>query len=372
MSTSGRSQVSVRQALRDRCLTVASREDAPAVIRHLDASRGGIVFSSVGGISKGYAIQQRFPGLVIATDHREKEREARPATSQAPVALPPGDGTLLGALRPEKALEQLIEGQFDAGAHIGVIPGRVVHAEDSDSLKALIDLSNTLDREDVIVRVAIEYPWLRGPNAGQLINLLAASRHPVALSPADRRDPLDYKEVPEGLRQVTDALRDRVIIWKTDLAGIDALARGALATAIGVVAGLRHSSPPGGFGNKIDKTDPTPQIFLPNMLRYVRASHMHNDWFPSVQPWTCPCGACNGKPVDRFTGSASDLREAAAHNAIAITALHREIADLAAEDRPALWREKLEEAQAAHTELSVDIQRKVPFPPVLQYWLDNT
>ena len=286
--------------------------------------------------------------------------------------MPPTAGTLLNALSPEAALEQLVAGQFAARAHIGVIPGRVIRAEDSDSLKALFDLSNTLDRDDVIVRAAVAYPWLRRPNVGQLMDLLAGSRHPVALSPADKQDPLDNKEVPEGLRKVTDALRGKVIIWKTDLAGIDALARGALATAIGVVSTLRHSSPPGGFGQKIDKTDRTPQIFLPKLLRYVRASHMHNEWFPSVKPWTCPCGACNGRPVDRFTGSTPDLREAAAHNAIAITALHREIVALAAGHRPVLWREKLEGAQAAHTELSVYINRKVPFPPVLQYWLDNT
>jgi hypothetical protein len=351
---------------------MASRDDVSAVIRHLDASRGGIVFSSVGGISKGRAIQQKFPGLIIASDHRERDREARPATPDAPIALPPAGGTLLGELSLEEALEQFIAGQFAAGAHIGVVPGRVIHAEDSESMKALLDLSNRLDRDNVIVRVAVKYPWLRKPDVGQLIDLLGGSRHPVALSPADRRDPLENKGVPAGLRKVTDALGGKVIIWKTDLAGIDALARGALATAIGVVASLRHSSPPGGFGNKIDKTDPTPQIFLPKLLRYVRTSHMHNEWFPSVKPWTCDCGACNGKPVDRFSGSTSDLREAAEHNAIAITELHREIVALGAGHRAALWHEKLEAAQAAHTELSVYIERKVTFPSVLRYWLDNT
>ena len=92
MSTSGRSKVSVRQALRDRCLTVASREDASTVIRHLDASRGGIVFSSVSGISKGHTIQQKFPGLVIATDHRERDREERlqPPRRRSQCRRPPG------------------------------------------------------------------------------------------------------------------------------------------------------------------------------------------------------------------------------------------------------------------------------------------
>jgi hypothetical protein len=361
-----------RQALRDRCLTVASPDDAAAVIRYLDPRYGGIVFSSSGGFARGHAVKQMFPGLVIAADHRERDKEEKPATPAEPIALPNLEETLLAALGAENALDQFIENQLYAGAHIGVIPGRVIRAEDSDSLAALIEKANDVDRDDVIVRVAISHIWLRKTNVGQLNGLLARSRHPVALSPADKRDPMEAKGAPEGLRCVIDTHGDKIIVWKTDLAGIDALTRGALATAVGVVASLRHSSPPGGFGQKLDKRDPTPQVFLPELLRYVRSSFLHDELFASAIPWTCDCAACGGKPVDRFTGSPEDLHEAAIHNALAITGLHQRIISVPAAARPAAWRETLESALAAHQELALYIDRKMPLPGPLQYWLDHT
>jgi hypothetical protein len=248
----------------------------------------------------------------------------------------------------------------------------VIRAEDSESLTALLERSNAVDRDDVIVRIPVSQTWLRGQNVGQLNGILARSRHPVALSPADKRDPMDNKGVPEGLRRVIDTHGDKIIVWKTDLAGIDALTRGALGTSVGVVASLRHSSPPGGFGQKINERDLTPQVFLPKLLRYMRASHLHDEVFASTKPWTCDCSACCGKPVDRFTGSTEDLREAAIHNALAITGLHQRIISVPMAVRTAAWRETLESALVAHQELALYVDRKMPFPGPLQYWLDNT
>ena len=100
---------------------------------------------------------------------------------------------------------------------------------------------------------------------------------------------------------------------------------------------------------------------------------MHDEWFASTDPWACNCVICHGRSVNRFTGSKQNfVAQAAAHNTIAITALHRDLTALPIEHRSVLWREKLEQAELAHTELSVYIQRQVPFPRVLQYWLDNT
>lgn len=61
MSTSGRSRLSVRQALRDRCLTVASVDDSTCIARHLDPERGGLVVSSAAGLSGTRAIHAEFP-----------------------------------------------------------------------------------------------------------------------------------------------------------------------------------------------------------------------------------------------------------------------------------------------------------------------
>lgn len=363
MSTPGQSRLTVRQALRDRCLTVANADDGASLARYLDPALGGVVVSSTKGINGARAIHASFPGLVLASDPRE--RDEQPATVEAPIALPTGD--MFG----DPTLEEVISGQFTAGADIGVIPGRYVQAEDSDSLRALIDMANSLDRDDVIVRVPCAYPWVRPDSAPQLTALLKRSRHPVALSIGHRADPLEERGVAAGLRMVVDGLPG-LIIWKTDLAGLDGIARGASATAIGIVPSLRHACPPGGPGRAIDKTDRAPRIFLPSLLRYVRATYLHDEWFVSVEPWSCSCKSCNGRAVDRFTGSKDDLRQAAVHNAIAITELHRELVAESAEYRHELWKEKLKAAELAHGELSHYIEREVPFHKVLQFWLDNS
>lgn len=377
MSIPGRSKVSARQALRDRCLTVAGGRDASAVVRHLDAAHGGIVFSSTKsianktyGIGSGNAIRRSFPGLVVAADLCENEEY--PATAQEPVALPDFGGTLLEELDPLSVVEQHLQSQFAAGTDIGVIPGRVVPAEDSDALAALIDLSNRVRRADVIVRVPVHYPWLREPDSvGQLIAIISKSRHPVALSVSHEQDPMKVEGVPAGFRKVVDALPRLVIPWKTDLAGIDAFARGAMATSVGVIPGLRHSRPPKARGRRIDRDDKTPRVFVPQLLRYVRVSYMRDQWFASTDPLTCDCRACAGRPLTRFTGAAADLREAAAHNAAGITALHRHLASVPRQHRPVLWREKLQEAEIEHEAFSTRIEQKVPFHPVLRFWLEN-
>jgi hypothetical protein len=363
MSTPGQSRLSVRKALRDRCLTVVGLDEATSMARYLDTSRGGLVISSTRGIGKVRGIHATFPGLVIASD--PKAPEVRAATAETPVDLP--DSGMLGQM----TLEQVISDQFSCGADIAVVPGRHIEAEDSTSLRALIDAANTVDRDDVIVRVPCAYPWLRPENHRQLAAILGRSRHPVALSPAGMADPLENPGVPAGLRMITEAI-EGLIIWKTDLAGLDAVAHGALATAIGVIPSLRHSVPPGGRGRAIDKSDRQPKILLPKLLRYVRSSLLHDQWFVSAKPWTCDCPVCHGRAVDRFTSSKQDLFEAAVHNSLAITGLHRELTALPAEHRGDLWREKLQEAEIAHVELSAYIERKLPFPAVLQYWLDNS
>lgn len=360
-----RTKLSLNLALRDRCLTVASSESATQLAARLDLQHGGLVVSSTQPSKVVHSARVGFPRMVIAIDPRAAEEV--PATIDMPVDLLEADDGLI----PPPSLAQLIDGQRDMGADFGVIPGRFIKSEDSHSLRALMTKANGLDRNDVIVRVPVAYTWLRPTNVSQLIAILATSRHPVALSLGDRADPLDNPGVPEGLRTVIAALPN-LTVWKTDLAGIDALACGALATAVGVSTSLRHTCPPGRPGKAINKNDKSPRVFLPKLLRYVRASHLHDEWFASVPAWTCDCVICGGEPVDRFTGANDDFILASLHNTVAITALHRELIALPGAHRKVLWHQRLEEAQAAHVELSVYIQRKVQFPGVLQYWLDHT
>lgn len=360
MSTPGRSRITVRQALRDRCLTVTGPDDVPAIIGHIDLARGGLAISSNKPLEGARASHASYPALVLVIDPREKHEQV--ATPEGPVALPPS------GMFGDCTLAEVIEGQLQAGADIGVVPGRYVQAEDLPSLRALIGEANTLG--DVLVRVQCSYALLRPDSVRQVIAILKRSKNPVALSLGDRADPLEHRDIPQGLRTVAGEVPD-LVPWRTDLAGLDALAHGALATAIGVLPSYRHACPPGQRGRAIDKQDKTPKVFLPSLLRYVRASYLHEDWFASKDPWKCGCAACGGRAIDRFTGSAGDRREAHVHNVIALTELHRALVSEPVSSRPQWWHIKLREAEAAHQQLSIYIEKKISLPEVLQFWLDH-
>ena len=78
MSTPGRSRLTVRQALRDCCLTVANLDDGASLVRYLDPTRGGLVVSSTQGINGARAIHAAFPDLRRLQIPRSERSGQRP------------------------------------------------------------------------------------------------------------------------------------------------------------------------------------------------------------------------------------------------------------------------------------------------------
>lgn len=362
MTTPGRAKVDVRQLLAERCLTLANVEDSRAVAPHVNSEFGGIVLSAAKPWSSVGELRRRHPELVLAVDTRADTRQvARP---ERPFALP--DDDLLG----EVTLERVLDDQINSGASFGVTPTFHIQAEDSDSLKAAVEDVNLLDRRDTLLLIPCDWRWLRPEPVRQLIAVLKRSRHPIALALADDADPLNNKDIPQGLRRTVDEVTS-LVPWRTDLAGIDALARGALATAIGVRPGLRHAEKPGKNGTAINPKDRTPKVLVRSLLRYVRASLLQ-DWFASASPWTCPCSVCHNGAIDRFSGSRENNLSAHLHNVVCLTQLHQELIRNPRATRGSWWRERLREAEAQHETLSNEISMQVAMNPVLKTWLSAT
>lgn len=286
------------------------------------------------------------------------------ATEEAPFILPPSEGELFSV-----SLDEVLDGQRSNGADIAITPTGYIRPQDSDALKAVIREGNALQRNDVVILMPVHYTWLLKDELLQIIAVIKMSRHPVALALGDQQDPLDHKGVPAGLRLLVREAPN-TILWRTDLAAFDALAHGAFAAAVGVLPSLRHVVEPGERGFSPNPGDRTPRVLVGQLLRYVKASRMQQEWFASAEPWTCGCPACEGGAIDRFEGNTDDKSAAHLHNLLMINTLHEELLKIGHTGRRLWWMDQLVEAKIQHEVLSSHTGRIVKLPNVLEKWLE--
>jgi hypothetical protein len=380
----------VESLLRDRLLTVANAADAQACASSVDTATGGLVISGAKSPtststdrrairSAGRKPAHRaapgsgsrrvtFSTLAAAFPGMPLFREPSSAATHLATAAQP---FLLGepdALVP-LTLSEILDNQIAGGASGALTPTGFIPAGDADAMKAAVHIANGLDRRDTLLWMPAWYTWAREPDVSQFIAIARRSAHPIALTLGDAGDPLKHPGVPEGLRRIVAEV-PRLVVWRTDLAGIDGLVHGALAAAVGVTAGLRHTTEPGKNGFSPNPADRTPRVLLDHMLRFVTARKMQEEWFASTPAPSCDCDVCGGHQLDRFTSVPADHIEAYRHNIVRLTAMHTDLlacgtSGLARKD---WWREWLEDARAAHTELEGQISSKVPFPAVLESW----
>jgi hypothetical protein len=256
----------------------------------------------------------RRKGILLLADQASYEDQL--ATESEPLAPPPDGGQLplFGG-----GLDGLLTDQVDRGAALAMVPTRYVQADDSPSLKAIMEAARKIQRDDVLVPVALHVAWLRDDRVGQLAAALRRIPHPKALVLGDTYNPSDrYKSVPKNLRALYSEVPD-VGLWRTDpVTGFDCLAYGGLFAGIGVGTSLRHLVPPGkrsGFGKKGEQPPSrVPSIFMPEMMSYYRADKLA-DKYADIAPPPCDCGSCQGRLPDRFNDTDASVRQAAeAHN----------------------------------------------------------
>ena len=77
------------------------------------------------------------------------------ATEDEPFALPDSDGALFGG-----DLDAVLNGQRNSHAAAAMTPSRYIQAGDSAAFKALVRHAQAIERDDVIVAVAVALPWL--------------------------------------------------------------------------------------------------------------------------------------------------------------------------------------------------------------------
>jgi hypothetical protein len=284
------------------------------------------------------------------------------ATEENPFLLPADNGFF------PVSLADALDGQRQAGSAFAMTPTGYIDAEDADSLMAAVETVNREEREDVVLFLPCHWSWARDAASKQLAAWAKKCRHPVAVSLCDRQNPVANPRVVDGIRRIVQTAPN-VILWRTDVAGIDAIARGALSAAIGTLPSSRHNQKPGDRGFASDPANRHPHVFVSRLLSFIRGNILQEKWFASVEAWKCSCSICDGGSIDRFRSNDQDRLTAHRHNVVELQDLFKQVRD--AVDPIAQWTEVLREAQAGRAELEAYTKVKASVDPILESWLKD-
>lgn len=341
-------RTSARARLRGRILTIVPCDTAESMATHLNVSYEGLVITG----SKRHQVMRRlrraFPDLVlIAEPDSHVEHEASPAH---PWHLPGSedDGLFAGP-----SVEDILNGQRSSGASVAVVPSGYVEAGDVETLRAIVKTANEIKGDDIALPLYLATSWLRPEHEQFLVAVVAISLHPVLLSFGSSTNPLDSKRKLGIYRRVISG--SEAFCWRTDLAGLDALAHGALGTAIGAGPGLRRFTPPKDKGKARRPDDPTPYVLNPGHMHWMKTGAMREELYVAAPAPTCACRECGGQRIDRFTES--QAAAASRHNHAIIDEYAQSLLSTAPGERPSVWQSMAQEAIVAHEATSAVLGR---------------
>jgi len=347
--------------LRDKVLTITSTESAEAMAAHLDPSYEGLVITGADRLSKMRRLRRVFPELLLIAEPDSHSKFE--ATPDALWHLPDGEGDLL----PAPTLEDILDGQRQSGASIVLPPSGFIDVGDADTLRATVQAANKLAGDDIAVPLYLASGWLRPEHTNFLIAVMKLSTHPVLLSFGSSTNPLSTGRRHEIYRDVV--VSGGVVSWRTDLAGLEALAHGALGAAIGAAPGLRRFTPPKDSGKARRPDDPSPYVMIPRHMHYMKTGAMREELYVSAPAPSCRCRECGGQRVDRFTEKQKDA--AARHNHAVIDEYARAILDADSRRRPLVWRGMVHDALVAHEATAATVGRPWNAPLDVTVWAES-
>lgn len=346
---------SVRDLLADRVLIVVGDTNAMQHVTLVDRDLEGLVLTSRNSIADVTQISRYVPQVVTIVEPRYAMTEF--ATPERPLILPDDDGLI--AFTVDDVLSQ----QLDTGARIAMTPTGFVRAGEPDTLRAVVEVSRSVSRDDTLHRVFLSPKYFRPENLRQTIAILRKCELPIALTVASKTDPMAESGIVEGLREAF-AVLDWAMPWRTDLAGFDGVAHGARSAAFGTLPSTRHGVAPDQRGQR-SPGDRSPSVLVLRLGRYIRSGQLRHLYAQITAP-LCWCAVCGGRPLDRFENNTADHLTAMRHNMLAIRELRQHLQ--ATPDMRAAWYAYMDEAVLAHAELESLTSVKVKVPAVLQRW----
>jgi len=329
---------------------------------HLNTSYEGLVLTGV----KRFQVMRRlhliFPELLLIAEpdsHVEME-----ATPERLWHLP---GAEESGLFPGATADSILDDQRDSGASVALLPSGFVDVGDGETLRAMVQMSNSIDGDDVALPLYLASGWLRPEHEEFLIAVIAESIHPVLLAFGSTTNPLDSRRKLAIYRRVIAAAEG--FSWRTDLAGLEALAHGALGAAIGAGPGLRRFTPPKNKGQARRPDDPTPYVLIPGHMHWMKTGAMREELYVGIPAPTCGCKECGGQRIDRFSGS--QAASAARHNHAVIDRYAQGLLAAAPNERPSLWRNMAQDALVAHEVTGATVGRPWKAPNDVAAFAEN-
>jgi hypothetical protein len=255
------------------------------------------------------------------------------------------------------------------GSDLAITPTGQIKVGDSLALKAALVGANALDRKDAMFALPMAAGWLsEEQHLKQLIAVINRSRHPVLLMFSDTGNPVGSMKRQRAYRRLFSEVTTPTVAYRADLVGFDAIAHGALASAIGSYPSLRRLTPVGKRGVSIDREDMSPHMLIPDMLRFARSTHMRREWFAATASIKCFCVVCHGQDLDRLHGSNAEREVGHAHNVVNVDNLYSSHIGLDLPARGSLWRRQASGALDAYPQLETHIGRPLKIDPSLAFW----
>jgi hypothetical protein len=319
--------------LRGRVLVHENARYVPHARRALDGDLGGVVMTGDKADERAFAlrVEAGYTGAVLIDTAAYKTYTANP---DEPFLLP--EDELFASVGTS------LDFQKARGASAALTPTGYIAPADSKSLKAVVRAAEKIERADTVVSLPVDATWLTDEHVGQLIAACERIPHPKALVVVQQFDPLEHaREVPRNLRRVVSGVENMMLL-RTDLAALDAMAHGALCAGVGVDSSVRHAVPAGERPLPRNPRGPQyPNVLLPQLMRFKGAQALANR-YANAAPMTCPCEVCDGRGLDRFyRPDGVTRRESEDHNLLTWTPWAAELMAVpAGERRKAWWRDK--------------------------------
>lgn len=364
MTDQMRPVVDAATLLSDKMLTLGG-EDILGLAGGVDMDDGGVVAVGSKAAQTVRRLRAGYPDLLLVQQPDAHTWHA--ATAEMPLSIDvPADEEGADVLfSVPMRLEDHLDAQITNGASMAVLPvGYIPNVK--SVLTAVMKRARDVERTDTVVHLPLDFSWMREDSVRKVIAAVKMSPHPVAISLAHNQDPSSQKGVVEGLRRLFGEAP--AAFWYADLGGLDALAHGALAAAIGVSSTYRHIVAPTNTAFSPNPLDRTPNVLSVDLLRYKRAAQMTVEWYASKPAPVCTCPPCDGRSLDSFSRSTEDILRAHQHNLHQLTQLHAQLR--AAPNRDLWWDDRLRDADVAHERLSAEINVKVKPVGALKRWIE--
>ncbi|MCO5973145.1 hypothetical protein [Actinoallomurus soli] len=362
MGAGGRARGGAVAVLAGRVFAHARPSDA-SDLAALVGTGGGLVLTGANPVraARRCREEQAFGGPILFD---LAAAEAKVATRDRPFD-DGGDGLM------EITLEERVQGQIDAGADAALTPTGYLRAADFGAVEAAIEGAVGLGRDDVILSLPLDAGWLAPGLIDKAIGVLAQAPIAKAVMLGGRPDPpRRMMNGLLGLRRLVTEVPD-VALFRTDLAGLDAVAQGCLAASIGTSGALRRIVPPdeAAVYGPANGDDRSPGVLVPDLLAYVRGSVLAERFGDRPAP-PCRCARCGGRSIVSFLRQ-EDWKDARLHGVAVWTEWARNLVHPDSPDgRRRYWRRLCRDAIAAHARYNTSVRAREPvFVPPESLWL---